>query len=130
MVLGFIPGWPEVYRCPLVCVSLQMANVVTSVCYVVLAAVVVVYAQRRGQQGKASSCSLNFLNHPLISICSHFLSCHVGGFELLHLLDLVFSLISHLSLHIRGQLQCVFSLVSVNHLACAVIMDRKPETRL
>ncbi|XP_046716301.1 ciliary neurotrophic factor receptor subunit alpha [Silurus meridionalis] len=28
-----------------------MANIVTSVCYVVLAAVVVVYAQRRGQQG-------------------------------------------------------------------------------
>ncbi|GAA6071297.1 ciliary neurotrophic factor receptor subunit alpha isoform X1, partial [Tachysurus ichikawai] len=27
-----------------------MANIVTSVCYVVLAAVVVVYAQRRGQQ--------------------------------------------------------------------------------
>lgn len=54
-VLGFIPDWPEVYHCPRVCVSLQMANIVTSVCYMVLAAVVVVYAQQSSQQGKTSS---------------------------------------------------------------------------
>jgi len=36
------------------CVSLQMANIVTSFCCVVLAAVVVVYAQRRSQQGKST----------------------------------------------------------------------------
>lgn len=42
----------------LLCVCLQMANLVTSLCCVVLAAVVVAYAQRRSQLGEYAFCLL------------------------------------------------------------------------
>lgn len=52
----------------LLCVCPQMANLVTSLCCVVLAAVVVAYAQRRSQLGEyailSSSSSLDFTSSP------------------------------------------------------------------
>ena len=48
-----------------VCVCLQMANLVTSLCCVVLAAVVVAYAQRRSQLGEYAFYLLHYISPPL-----------------------------------------------------------------
>lgn len=50
----------------LLCVCLQMANLVTSLCCVVLAAVVVAYAQRRSQLGEYAFYPLLHRNVPLL----------------------------------------------------------------
>lgn len=60
-------GAPVSHMCScrwLCCVCLQMANLVTSLCCVVLAAVVVAYAQRRSQLGEYAFFSSSLMCSP------------------------------------------------------------------